>query len=93
MVALRDRLRASVHSRGWSQTHELDRYLIANLPRLVREHEIATAENMAPIDTSINRNHLAITELEAWRATSTGRVVQIKKRIDVLEVKYGNGAK
>jgi hypothetical protein len=48
---------------------------------------------MAPIDTSINRNHLAITELEAWRATSTGRVVQIKKRIDVLEVKYGNGAK
>ena len=93
MVGLGERARAFVRERGLTTSHRLDHYLTEHLPRLIREHEIATEAQMRPFDDQIGHHHDSVVELESWRSHSVDRMELIKKRIGRLEVKYGLGGR
>ena len=93
MVDLSERFRAFFRDREFTTSHRLDHYLTEHLPRLVREHEIATEEAVRPIDQELRRHHEALDELEGWRATSVDRTEAIRRRIGRLEVRDGLGGK
>ena len=93
MVSLGERARAYFREREWTTTHRLDRYLTEHLPRLVREHELATQESLQPIDEQLAHHRETIVDLEGWKGVSTQRLEQIKRRIGRLEVKHGLGSR
>ncbi len=91
MPNIGERTRAYVRDRG--PTHRLDQYLTEQMPRLIREHELATEERIRPLDEQIGRHHDRIADLEGWRGASVRRLETIQKRLSRLEVKYGLGAR
>ncbi len=93
MVGPGERMRTFFREREWSTAGRLDRYMTEHLPRLVREHELATEENVRPIDEQLEQHRASVVDLESWRGTSSQRLEQIKRRIGRLEVKHGLGAR
>lgn len=93
MVGLGERARAMFRDREFSSSHRLDHYLTEHLPRLIREHELATETQMRPFDEQLEGHHDTVVELEEWRGQSVDRLESIKKRIGRLEVKYGLGGR
>ena len=93
MVGVGDRLRAFFRDRELTTSHRLDHYLTEHLPRLAREHELATEERIRPIDEQLERHREAVGDLEAWKGTSVQRLELIKKRIGRLELRHGLGSR
>lgn len=91
MVGPGQRMRAYFRGLGWTTSHRLDQYLTENLPRLVQEHELATREQIRPVDEQLKRHHESVLDLENWRGVSTQRLEQVKRRIGRLELKHGLG--
>lgn len=93
MPGIGERMRSYIRGRDLTTTHRLDHYLTEHIPRLVREHELATRTQMRPIDDQLDQQHRSVRELENWQDASTERLETIKKRIGRLEVKYGLGGR
>ena len=93
MVGIGERLKGYLRGREMTYAHQMDHYLMENLPRLAREYELATMANLAPVDAKIDRGKQSVEDLEGWRVRASSRVEQIKKRVARLEVKYGVLAK
>lgn len=91
MVGVGDRVRTYLRDREIGTSHRLDHYLTEHLPRLAREHELATQHLIRPIDEQLERHRENVADAETWRGASVQRLELIKKRIGRLELRSGAG--
>lgn len=91
MVNPLERTRAFLRERTLTTGRRVDAYLTQNLPRLAREYELATANNIAPIDGRLTKQRMEAERLEAWRFEARERVDRIARRVTRLEVQNAAG--
>lgn len=81
-----ERMRAYFRERAATTGRKVDVYLTQNLHRLAKEYELATANDLKPMDDRLSEQWSTVEDHERWGFDARERVESAAHRVVRLEV-------
>ncbi len=81
-----ERMRAYFRERAATTGRKVDVYLTQNLHRLAKEYELATTNDLKPIDERLSERWSTVEEMERWGSEARERVGAATRRVERLEM-------
>ncbi|HEX9709958.1 MAG TPA: hypothetical protein VGB42_08360 [Candidatus Thermoplasmatota archaeon] len=81
-----ERMRAYFRERAATTGRKVDVYLTQNLHRLAKEYELATTNDLKPVDDRLAEQWASVEDLEKWGFDARERVDAAARRVSRLEM-------
>jgi hypothetical protein len=82
-------MKSSIREQALTMGRRIDLYLTENMPDLVAKYDLATKKDLMNVDKLFRTNEENIDQLEDWRGNTQTRILDLTKRVQRLESKYG----